>query len=104
MRLIHHSNPTTTDNISGVAAPATVKANPIGIISVLGKLLEQDWEPRRTVLLAFGFDEDTGGVRGAAKIAEELEKTWGRDGITMILDEVVWVLRLWETMSLPGLL
>ena len=63
------------------------KNNLIGIMSVVEKLLEQDWKPKRTVLLAFGFDEETGGVRGAAEIAKELEKAWGRDGIAMILDE-----------------
>ncbi len=62
------------------------KNNLIGIMSVVEKLLE-DWKPKRTVLLAFGFDEETGGVRGAAEIAKELERTWGRDGIAMILDE-----------------
>ena len=63
------------------------KNNLIEIMSVVEKLLEQDWNPRRTVLLAFGFDEETGGVRGAAEIAKELERSWGRDGIAMILGE-----------------
>ena len=38
-------------------------------------------------MLAFGFDEETGGVRGAVKIAEVLESSWGRDGFALILDE-----------------
>ena len=63
------------------------KNNLIGIMSVLESLLSQDWKPRRSVMLAFGFDEETGGVRGAAKIAEVLENAWGRDGFALILDE-----------------
>ena len=39
------------------------------------------------MLLAFRFDKEIGGVRGAAEIAKELERTWGHDGIAMILDE-----------------
>ena len=50
------------------------KNNLIGIMSVVEKLLEQDWRPRRTIVLAFGFDEETGGIRGAAHIAKHLEK------------------------------
>lgn len=63
------------------------KNNLIGIMSVVESLLSQDWKPRRSVVLAFGFDEETGGVRGAAKIAEVLENAWGRDGFALILDE-----------------
>ena len=63
------------------------KNNLIGIMSVLESLLSQNWKPRRSVVLAFGFDEETGGVRGAAKIAEVLENAWGRDGFVLIFDE-----------------
>ena len=38
-------------------------------------------------MLGFGFDEGTGGVRCAARIAEVLEKAWGRDGFALVLDE-----------------
>jgi Gly-Xaa carboxypeptidase len=50
-------------------------------------LLEKNWTPRRTVILAFGFDEETGGVRGAAQISKHLQGVWGKDGIDLILDE-----------------
>lgn len=36
---------------------------------------------------AFGFEEVTDGVRGAASIAEHLESRYGKDGIAVILDE-----------------
>ena len=63
------------------------KNNLIGVMSVVETLLSQDWKPKRSVVLAFGFDEETGGVRGAAKIAGVLEEAWGRDGFALILDE-----------------
>lgn len=56
-------------------------------MSVVESLLQQEWKLKRSIILAFGFDEETGGVRGAAKIAEELERKWGHDGFAMVLDE-----------------
>lgn len=46
------------------------KNNLIGLLSVVESLLEQEWTPHRTLVLAFGFDEETGGVRGAAEISQ----------------------------------
>lgn len=40
------------------------------MLSAVEALLEQAWRPQRTLVLAFGFDEETGGVRGAAEIAK----------------------------------
>jgi Gly-Xaa carboxypeptidase len=63
------------------------KNNLIGVMSTVEFLLEKQWSPKRTIILAFGFDEETGGVRGAAKIAEQLESIWGKGGIELALDE-----------------
>lgn len=56
-------------------------------MSTVEFLLENKWTPERTIILAFGFDEETGGVRGAAKIAQHLQRIWGKGGIELILDE-----------------
>lgn len=45
------------------------KNNLIGILSAVESLLQQAWTPHRTLVLAFGFDEETGGLRGAAEIS-----------------------------------
>lgn len=45
------------------------KNNLIGVLSALESLLEQGWKPSRTVIAAFGFDEEIGGHRGATAIA-----------------------------------
>ncbi|RFU81568.1 hypothetical protein TARUN_638 [Trichoderma arundinaceum] len=50
-------------------------------------LLQENYEPRRTVIFAFGFDEECSGLRGAASIAKYLEARYGEDGIAVILDE-----------------
>ncbi|PHH84078.1 hypothetical protein CDD83_2531 [Cordyceps sp. RAO-2017] len=59
-------------------------------LSVLEELLGSGgWRPRRTVLVASGFDEEVSGPRGAAHIAEVLAARYGRagDAPAMIYDE-----------------
>ncbi|EOD51885.1 putative vacuolar carboxypeptidase protein [Neofusicoccum parvum UCRNP2] len=63
------------------------KNNLIGLYSVMEDLLSQNFKPKRTIVFAFGFDEETGGKRGAKTLGAELEKQWGQDNIAMILDE-----------------
>ncbi|KAJ5162200.1 Peptidase M20 [Penicillium capsulatum] len=59
----------------------------IGLLSVLEDLVSQDWKPQRTVVLAFGFDEESHGFLGAGSIAPALEKKYGKDSFEFILDE-----------------
>jgi Gly-Xaa carboxypeptidase len=49
--------------------------------------LETSFKPRRTILLAFGQDEEASGNYGAGEMARILEKRYGRDGLEMVLDE-----------------
>jgi Gly-Xaa carboxypeptidase len=64
------------------------KNNLIGTLSAVEELLAADaWQPRRTIILAYGFDEECNGYKGAAHIAEVLERKWGKDGIALIIDE-----------------
>lgn len=58
------------------------------IMSTLETMLaDTEWKPRRTVLVAFGFDEECSGFRGARKIAAELTTRYGDDGLAVIIDE-----------------
>jgi Gly-Xaa carboxypeptidase len=59
----------------------------IGLMSVVEDLLSQDWKPKRTVLFAFGFDEESHGFLGAGSISAALEKKYGKDAFDFILDE-----------------
>lgn len=59
----------------------------IALLSVVEDLLHQDWKPTRTVILAFGFDEESHGFLGAGSISKELEKRYGPDSFEFILDE-----------------
>ncbi|KAI1460348.1 putative vacuolar carboxypeptidase Cps1 [Annulohypoxylon moriforme] len=66
---------------------ADCKSVVIGILSTIEDLLSQSFVPHRTIVLAFGFDEETGGLRGAASLNESLIQEWGSDSFLFILDE-----------------
>ncbi|KAF3072711.1 hypothetical protein CFAM422_005060 [Trichoderma lentiforme] len=58
------------------------------LMTAMESLLSQEnYEPRRTVIFAFGFDEECSGFRGAASISQHLEERYGKNGIAVILDE-----------------
>ncbi|KAJ7771249.1 gly-x carboxypeptidase [Mycena olivaceomarginata] len=61
----------------------------IAHLSAVSALLSAGFEPTRTVHLAFGFDEEGGGVHSARYIAAHLEDVYGigQDSVFMIVDE-----------------
>ncbi|KAH8928232.1 carboxypeptidase S [Atractiella rhizophila] len=51
-------------------------------------LIKQGFTPRRTVILSFGFDEESwSAFQGAGKIGEYLLEKYGEDSIEIIVDE-----------------
>ena len=62
-----------------------VKNGVIGIMEAVEYLVKADFEPERTVYLAFGHDEEIGGHNGTAQIAATLQQR----GVTLacVLDE-----------------
>jgi len=50
-------------------------------------LLERGFVPSRTVLLAFGIDEERGGETGAREIGKYLLENYGSDSLAMVIDE-----------------
>lgn len=63
------------------------KNNLIGLLSTAEDLVSQGFQPARTILFAFGFDEEISGSRGAHELGIEIEKRYGKDGIAFIIDE-----------------
>ncbi|MGK7311206.1 MAG: M20 family peptidase [Candidatus Longimicrobiales bacterium M2_2A_002] len=49
------------------------KVNVIGALEAVESLLGEGFTPRRTVILAFGHDEEVGGSAGAAKLVARLD-------------------------------
>ena len=61
------------------------KSAVVGTLEAVEMLLGEGFQPARTIYLAYGHDEETGGAGGAAKIAALL-KSRGVD-LEMVLDE-----------------
>jgi Gly-Xaa carboxypeptidase len=75
----------------------------IAAMETLELLIEADFKPKRTVLLSFGFDEECSGTRGAAKLADFIQKRYGNDGIAVIVDEGSGFEQAWGTLfAKPG--
>ncbi|CDZ97628.1 carboxypeptidase s [Phaffia rhodozyma] len=69
------------------------KSGTIGIMSAVESLLRanKDYTPKRTIVLAFGMDEEVSGFKGAAHIAKYLEDTYtpkfGSSPFGLLVDE-----------------
>lgn len=51
-------------------------------------LLEAGFQPRRTLILSHGFDEEeVFARRGQGQIAPLLEERYGKNGLLMVIDE-----------------
>jgi len=61
------------------------KLNIIGQLEAVEYLLRSGYQPKRTILLAFGHDEETTGTRGAAALAQLVERQY--PALEMVLDE-----------------
>lgn len=59
-----------------------------GLFSALETLFSNPlWVPRRSIILALGFDEECSGRRGAGYIGRYLEQQYGPNSVALILDE-----------------
>ena len=55
--------------------------------SAIEILIESGFKPSRTIVLAFGFDEETSGLEGANKLADAMLDIYGEDAFDFIIDE-----------------
>ncbi|KAK0497225.1 hypothetical protein EDD18DRAFT_1161183 [Armillaria luteobubalina] len=63
------------------------KADLISQLIAVEQLLAAGFKPQRTVVFAFGIDEEASGTEGAGKLAVYLESTYRVDGFAMLADE-----------------
>ncbi|KDQ15518.1 hypothetical protein BOTBODRAFT_108726 [Botryobasidium botryosum FD-172 SS1] len=63
------------------------KSGVIGMLSSLEGLLENEFKPTRSLVLALGFDEEISGFFGAHKISEYLLEKYAKDGFAFLIDE-----------------
>ncbi|OJJ17194.1 hypothetical protein BKI52_31285 [marine bacterium AO1-C] len=66
------------------------KMNALGMLEAVEYLLKKGYTPKRTILLAFGHDEEVSGYRGAQKIADHLAKR--NTKLEYVLDEGLFIL------------
>tara|TARA_B100002019_G_scaffold131895_1_gene113372 strand:- start:5 stop:1468 length:1464 start_codon:yes stop_codon:yes gene_type:complete len=70
------------------------KSGVIAILEAINYLLTKNFEPERTAFFAFGFDEEIGGNRGAAKITEffieeQITLEWSLDEGSFLLQDII---------------
>ncbi|KDQ61780.1 hypothetical protein JAAARDRAFT_204220 [Jaapia argillacea MUCL 33604] len=63
------------------------KSGLIGIMSTIETLLSNGFEPSRSVVLAFGFDEEASGLHGASALGKYMLSTFGEYAFSMLVDE-----------------
>ncbi len=60
-----------------------MKATLTGLMEAVEELINQGFQPQRSFYFAFGHDEETGGIDGAARIAEHLKNKGVEAAFTM---------------------
>ncbi|KAI0783641.1 carboxypeptidase S [Abortiporus biennis] len=63
------------------------KASVTSILSSIEALISHGFKPARTIVLAFGFDEESAGYEGAGHLAAHLEELYDKDSFAALLDE-----------------
>lgn len=63
------------------------KNNVIAVFEAIEQLLTRGFQPKRSIVIALGFDEETSGHRGANSIKDFLKEKWGEKSMLMIVDE-----------------
>lgn len=71
------------------------KNNLIAIMETMELFLEAEWKPKRSIVLAFGFDEEVSGPQGAGHIAPFLLERYGKNGIAALVDEGSTFTKAW---------
>ncbi|KAH8886095.1 carboxypeptidase [Thozetella sp. PMI_491] len=75
----------------------------IGVMETIELLLETKFQPKRTILLSFGFDEECSGFQGALPLADFIHKRYGDDSLAIIVDEGSGFQESWGTLfAKPG--
>ncbi|KAL6947264.1 hypothetical protein ACO0QE_002143 [Hanseniaspora vineae] len=68
----------------------------IGELQAVETLLKDGFHPTRTVLVVFGFDEESSGVHGATTLSKFLLEKYGSDSIYSIVDEGFGIIKVSE--------
>ncbi|WVQ72044.1 hypothetical protein IAR50_001588 [Cryptococcus sp. DSM 104548] len=64
-----------------------MKATLIALWASAERLIEEGFQPERTIIFSHGFDEEIQGPRGAKELAKVILERYGPQGISIIVDE-----------------
>lgn len=79
------------------------KSQLTAITDAIEQLIAHGFEPQRTIILAFGFDEEASGPQGGGHLAPFLLERYGKDSIAVLVDEGSSLQRKWGTVfALPA--
>lgn len=79
------------------------KTNLISILESVELLVDAGFEPQRTLIISFGFDEEISGGEGAGHLASVLIDRYGKDSAAVIVDEGAGVSNSWGSLfAMPG--
>lgn len=67
----------------------------IAVMETIELFLAADFKPKRTIVVAFGFDEEISGREGAGHLAPFLIERYGENGIAAIVDEGAGLTTAW---------
>ncbi|CAR23963.1 Gly-Xaa carboxypeptidase [Lachancea thermotolerans CBS 6340] len=87
----HYDN--TTDYVWG-RGTGDCKNLLIGELEAIELLLKDGFKPRRSVIVALGFDEESSGILGANTLGDFLYERYGDNGIYSVVDEGGGVIQL----------
>jgi Gly-Xaa carboxypeptidase len=75
----------------------------ISILETFELLIAAGFQPKRSIVLSSGFDEEISGREGAGHLAPFLLEKYGKDAFAIIVDEGAGVNTLWGThFATPG--
>ncbi|KAA1468962.1 carboxypeptidase S [Dentipellis sp. KUC8613] len=63
------------------------KSGLVGSLTAVESLLKQGFKPERSVVLAYGIDEERGGIDGATAIRDYLLANYGENAFSILVDE-----------------
>ncbi|WWD19722.1 hypothetical protein CI109_104186 [Kwoniella shandongensis] len=83
---------------------ADTKASLIAVMSAIEHLIKTtDFKPTRSIVLGFGSDEERGGQVGAPAISKYLLEKYGKDSMSLLIDEGSGLIETWgQTFATPG--
>lgn len=70
----------------------------MSIMTSVELLLAAEFQPARTILLSFGFDEEVSGPQGAGHLAPYIHERYGDDSIAALVDEGSGMTKQWGTV------